>query len=105
MLPCRSVHRNREVCWMLRDEKVLITGPAGRIASGLARYLAVDNEVWGIARFSDPATREQVEALGVTTRALDLSSNEFGDLPTDFTYLLHIAADFSVDDYERALRV
>ena len=90
---------------MLRDEKVLITGPAGRIASGLARYLAADNEVWGIARFSDPASREQVEALGVTTRTLDLSSNEFGDLPTDFTYLLHIAADFSADDYERALRV
>ena len=53
---------------MLRGEKVLITGPAGRIALGIARSLAADNEVWGIARFSDPATREQVEALGVTTR-------------------------------------
>ena len=30
---------------MLSDEKVLITGPAGRIASGLARSLAADNEV------------------------------------------------------------
>lgn len=90
---------------MLNGEKVLITGPAGRIASGLARSLAADNEVWGIARFSDPAAREEVEALGITTRALDLSSNDFGDLPTDFTYLLHIAADFSPDDYERAMRV
>ncbi len=90
---------------MLSGEKVLITGPAGRIASGLARSLAADNEVWGIARFSDPAAREQVEALGITTRALDLSGNDFGDLPTDFTYLLHIAADFSPDDYERAMRV
>ena len=90
---------------MLSGEKVLITGPAGRIASGLARSLAAENEVWGIARFSDPEAREQVEALGITTRALDLSGNDFGDLPTDFTYLLHIAADFSPDDYERAMRV
>ena len=41
---------------VLHDEKILITGPAGRIASGLARSLAADNEVWGIARFSDPAS-------------------------------------------------
>ena len=90
---------------MLQDEKILITGPAGRIAYGLARSLVADNEVWGIARFSDPATRDKVEALGVTTRTLDLADGDFGDLPTDFTYLLHLVADFSPDDYDRALRV
>jgi nucleoside-diphosphate-sugar epimerase len=89
---------------MLSDEKILVTGPAGRIAFGLARSLAASNEVWGIARFSDPATREEVEALGVTTRAVDIGDGDLGDLPADFTYLLHIAADFG-DDYERALRV
>ncbi len=36
---------------------------------------------------------------------MDIAEGEFGDLPTDFTYLLHIAADFSANDYERALRV
>ena len=90
---------------VLVGEKILITGPAGRIAFGLARSLAADNEVWGIARFGDPATRDKVEALGVTTRALDIADGRFGDLPTDFTYLLHLAADFSADDYDRALRV
>jgi nucleoside-diphosphate-sugar epimerase len=90
---------------VLRDEKILITGPAGRIAFGLARSLAPENEVWGIARFSDPTARERVEALGVTTRPLDLADGDFGDLPTDFTYVLHLAADFSAEDYERALRV
>jgi nucleoside-diphosphate-sugar epimerase len=89
----------------LRGEKILITGPAGRIAFGLARSLAPDNEVWGVARFSDPATRGKVEALGVTTRALDIADRQFRDLPRDFTYLLHLAADFSPDDYDRALRV
>src|SRR6266540_2890473 len=90
---------------MLSGEKMLVTGPAGRIAFGLARSLVAENEVWGIARFSDPATREKVEALGATTRTLDIADGDFGDLPTDFTYLLHIAADFSPDDYDRALRV
>jgi nucleoside-diphosphate-sugar epimerase len=41
---------------MLSGEKILITGPAGRIAFGLARSLTAENEVWGIARFGDPAT-------------------------------------------------
>jgi nucleoside-diphosphate-sugar epimerase len=90
---------------MLSGEKILITGPAGRIAFGLARSLVAENEVWGIARFGDPATREKVEELGVTTRTLDIADGAFGDLPSDFTYLLHIAADFSPDDYDRALRV
>lgn len=90
---------------MISDEKILITGPAGRIAFGLAETLAPHNDVWGIARFSDAAARDKVEALGVTTRALDIADGDFADLPTDFTYLLHLAADFSSDDYERALRV
>jgi len=90
---------------MLSGEKILITGPAGRIAFGLARSLVGDNDVWGIARFSDPATRDKVEALGVTTRTLDIAGGHFDDLPNDFTYLLHLAADFSVDDYDQALRV
>jgi len=90
---------------MLSGEKILVTGPAGRIAQPLARALAADNEVWGIARFSEEGSRERVGALGITTRRIDYSTGEFGDLPTDFTYLLHIAADFSESDYDRALRV
>jgi nucleoside-diphosphate-sugar epimerase len=89
---------------VLSGEKILITGPAGRIAYGLAKSLAADNEVWGIARFSDQATRDEVDALGVTTRAVDLGAGDFADLPTDFTYLLHLAADFG-NDYDQALRV
>ncbi len=89
---------------MLSGEKILITGPAGKIAFGLAQTLASDNEVWGIARFTDPASREEVESIGVTTRRIDYGEGDFSDLPADFTYLLHIAADFG-EDYERGLRV
>ncbi len=44
---------------LLEAQKILITGPAGQIAFPLARRLAAANEVWGIARFSDPASRER----------------------------------------------
>ncbi len=89
---------------MLSGEKILVTGPAGRIAFGLAKTLCRDNEVWGIARFSDRTSREEVESLGVKTRSVDLARGDFGALPGDFTYLLHIAADFG-EDYEQGLRV
>jgi nucleoside-diphosphate-sugar epimerase len=89
---------------LLRDEKILITGPAGRIALPLAQSLVRDNEVWGIARFSSPGSRDEVEAAGITTRAVDLVTCDFGDLPTDFTYLLHLAADFS-EDYDLGFKV
>jgi nucleoside-diphosphate-sugar epimerase len=91
---------------MLSDEKILITGPAGQIAFPLARYLAADNEVWGIGRLADPAARDRVEALGVTIRRCDLAAGEFGDLPDDFTYVLHLAAYMEPGlDYDRAIRV
>ena len=90
---------------MLKGEKILITGPAGRIAFPLAQSLVAENEVWGVARFSAPGSRERVDSIGVTTRALDIADAVFEGLPNDFTYLLHLAADFSDDDYDRALRV
>ena len=90
---------------MLSGEKILITGPAGQIASGLARSLVTDNEVWGVARFDDRTTRDRVESLGVITRRADIAAGRFDDLPTDFTYVLHMAVDKSPHDYDRALRV
>ena len=38
----------------MRGSKILITGPSGQVAAPIAKALAADNEVWGIARFSDP---------------------------------------------------
>jgi len=90
----------------MQGAKILITGPAGQIAFPLARHLARDNDVWGIARFSNPEDREKVEAVGVTTRVVDLGSGDFGDLPTDFDYVLHLATfQGGGVDYDHALRV
>ena len=54
----------------LSGKRILVTGPAGQIAFPLVRELARDNEVWGIARFGDPATRDKCEAVGCTTRVV-----------------------------------
>lgn len=89
----------------LEGRKILITGPAGQIAFPLARALARDNEVWGIARFGDPASRREVEAAGIRTLAIDLARPDFSALPRDFTHLLHLAAAIMGDDYDGAMRV
>ena len=58
----------------LADRRILVTGPAGQIAFPMAEALARDNEVWGIARFGDPSTRERCEAAGITTRVCESSA-------------------------------
>jgi nucleoside-diphosphate-sugar epimerase len=91
---------------MLTDAKILVTGPAGQIAFPLARSLAAHNDVWGVARFTDPATRARVEAAGVRTVACDLASGDFHDLPDDFDYVLHLATFRNGGlDYDQAMRV
>jgi len=52
----------------MRGSKILITGPTGQVAAPIARALAADNEVWGIARFTNPATRESLEQAGFGAR-------------------------------------
>jgi nucleoside-diphosphate-sugar epimerase len=90
----------------MHGEKILVTGPAGQIAFPMCEYLAQDNEVWGVARFSDASSRERVEAVGVRTATIDLAEGDLSELPEDFTYLLHLAAYQGAElDYDRALRV
>jgi nucleoside-diphosphate-sugar epimerase len=90
---------------VLSGQKILITGPTGQIGFRMAKFLAKDNEVWGVARFGESRTRAMVEALGVKICAVDIASGQLGELPKDFTYLVHLAATTEANDYERALRV
>jgi nucleoside-diphosphate-sugar epimerase len=96
---------------VISGERILVTGVTGTIGSALALHLAQENDVWGVARFADsgvrakeaftavatpspagvPSMREELEAAGVTLRAVDLAGGDFGDLPDNFTYLVHLA--------------
>jgi len=90
----------------LTGQRILVTGVAGQIAYPLASALARDNEVWGIARFSDPASRTRVEHAGIHTRVVDLAAPQWGDLPEDFDHVLHLAAVIPPGgDFDATLRV
>jgi UDP-glucuronate 4-epimerase len=88
---------------VLQGEKVLITGASGRIAFPIARRLAVDNEVWGVARLREPAQREKLEAVGVRPVPLDLSAGDLSALPGNFTYVFHAAVDTGTGDWRRCV--
>jgi UDP-glucuronate 4-epimerase len=70
---------------------VLVTGPTGNLGRALARALAAENEVWGVARFTDGATRAELEAAGVQCAGRDIAG-DLGDLPSDFDYVFHAAS-------------
>jgi len=76
---------------MLSGEKILITGLTGQVAGPVARALARDNEVWGIARFGDPNARAALEKAGVRCEKADLAEGDLGHLPRDFSVALHFA--------------
>ena len=76
---------------MLRDEKILITGPTSQVAFPLARELAKHNKVYGLARFSQQEDRRRLEAVGVTCVQADMAETSFEELPRDLTYVLNFA--------------
>ena len=55
----------------------------------LARALARDHRVTGVARFSNAAARASLEEAGVTCLPVDLAEGSLDALPQDFDYLLH----------------
>jgi UDP-glucuronate 4-epimerase len=75
----------------MRGSKILITGPTGQVASPIAQALAADNEVWGIARFTNAAAREALEKSGVRCETVNLAAGKFDALPSDFDYVLNLA--------------
>jgi nucleoside-diphosphate-sugar epimerase len=91
---------------MLKNEKILITGIGSPVAQALATSLIGDNEVWGVARFGDLAARARLETAGIKTLAVDVGSGDLSLLPTDFTYVLHLAYfRSSAPDFDQAFRV
>jgi len=74
----------------LKGEKVLVTGGQGPSGLPPARLLARDNEVYVMARFSDPKVETKLEAMGIHCLKHDLLA-PFDDIPDDFTYVWHSA--------------
>jgi nucleoside-diphosphate-sugar epimerase len=88
---------------MPSGEKILVTGPASQVGFPVARALAANNEVHGLARFGRREDRERLENLGVRCIALDLAEGCFDAVPDDYTWVLHFAVVKSGEfDYDLA---
>jgi nucleoside-diphosphate-sugar epimerase len=82
----------------MQGKKILVTGLTGQVAYPVACAYAKNNEVWGAARFSDPAKRADLESKGIRCVPIDLESGDFSALPTDFDYVFHFAVFRNADD-------
>jgi nucleoside-diphosphate-sugar epimerase len=90
----------------LEGKRLLVTGPAGQIAFPLAARLNQNNEVWGIARFSDPASRKRCDDVGIKTRVVNLADPDWSELPEHFDHVLHLAAIIQPGlDFDRSIRI
>jgi nucleoside-diphosphate-sugar epimerase len=89
---------------MLQDRKILVTGATGQIGWPIAERLASDNEVWCAARFTNPAAKKRLEALGVRTLAWTLGDEDFSSMPSDFTHAVHAAAVMTEPSHDKAVR-
>jgi nucleoside-diphosphate-sugar epimerase len=74
-----------------RDRRILVTGATGQVALPVARALAADNHVVGLARFRDPAQRTALEADGIECVAVDLANPDLSVVPDDIDLILNFA--------------
>ncbi|WP_431235295.1 NAD-dependent epimerase/dehydratase family protein [Mycolicibacterium psychrotolerans] len=75
----------------MRGSKILITGVSGQVATPVALAMAPDNEVWGIARFTDSTVKGSLEKAGVRCETVNMAAGDFTGLPSDFDYVLNLA--------------
>jgi nucleoside-diphosphate-sugar epimerase len=78
---------------MLAGKKILLTGLTGRIGQAIATRFAPTCEMWGLARYSREESEEEAKALGVIPVKGDYARGSLDRVPSDFDYVLHVAAD------------
>lgn len=90
----------------LTGKRIVITGVTGQIARPMAEFLAADNEVYGVARFTADGSLARAEAAGIRPIVNDLSVGDYSAIPADADYLVHLAAYMvpGSTDYDEALR-
>ena len=89
---------------MLKNARLLMTGLTGQLAGSIAAILAPHNEIYGLARYSKPGSKEAVEALGITPVVCDYTTGNFDGVPDDFDYVFHAAADVFPVDIEAGIK-
>jgi UDP-glucuronate 4-epimerase len=75
----------------MNGAKIIITGLTGQVGEPVAKAFAADNEVIGLARYSDATVKQRLEDAGVECVPVDLAAGELGRVPTDADYVLNFA--------------
>lgn len=88
----------------LAGKRLLLTGPTSQVAEPIAKALAADNEVFGVARFSNPKAKDRLEAAGVRCIRGDLANGDLTGLPDDVDYVANFAVSHG-NDWDAALAI
>ena len=75
----------------LSGRRVLVTGASGVVAFPVVVELAKANEVYAVARFSDPEQSRMLEQAGAKTIAFDLADPDLSPLPESVDVVINYA--------------
>jgi nucleoside-diphosphate-sugar epimerase len=75
----------------LSGRRVLITGASGLVALPVAVKLAKSNEVYAVARFSNPEQKRILEAAGARPISFDLAEHDLSPLPRSVDIVINYA--------------
>lgn len=75
----------------LTGRRVLVTGASGLVAFPVAVELAKSNEVYAVARFSDPEQKRLLEAAGAHAVTFDLADHDLSALPKSVDVVINYA--------------
>jgi len=75
----------------LSGKRVLVTGASGVVAFPVAAELAKNNEVYAVARFSDPHQQQLLDLAGAHTIAFDLANPDLSALPESVDVVINYA--------------
>jgi len=75
----------------LSGRRVLVTGASGLVAFPVAVELAKSNEVFAVARFSDPEQRRALEAAGARAIPFNLAEEDLSPLPRSVDVVINYA--------------
>jgi nucleoside-diphosphate-sugar epimerase len=75
----------------LSGKRVLVTGASGLVAFPVAVELAKNNEVFAVARYSDPKQQKMIEAAGARAIAFDVAQEDLSALPKSVDVVINYA--------------
>ena len=75
----------------LSGKRVLVTGASGLVALPVAVELAKSNEVYAVARYSDPEQRRILDEAGAKTIAFDMAEKDLSPLPKSVDIVINYA--------------